>query len=192
MCAARRSRQRRKPSMANGVNFSDPSGSFARITVSGRPAVARGARGNQVRRGGFMDSFKSQIVQVLRRLRRAPMFTVITLITLAAGVGANIAIFSVVESVLIKPLPYPNADELVAVWHTAPGIGIKELNASPSTYFVYRDQSNTFQDVGLYSGDSVNVTGVAEPEQVQALLVTEGTLPILGVPPMLGRWFTAG
>ncbi len=131
-----------------------------------------------------------QLNQVFRRLGRAPMFTAVTLITLAIGVGANTAIFSVLDGVLLKPLPYPHADDLVGVWHTAPGLNIKELNASPSTYFIYRDQNHTFQDIGLYTGDSVNVTGVAEPEQVQALLVTDGVLPILGVPPMLGRWFT--
>ena len=131
-----------------------------------------------------------QLNQVFRRLGRAPMFTAVTLITLAIGVGANTAIFSVLDGVLLKPLPYPHADDLVGVWHTAPGLNIKELNASPSTYFIYRDQNRTFQDIGLYTGDSVNVTGVAEPEQVQALLVTDGVLTILGVPPMLGRWFT--
>jgi putative ABC transport system permease protein len=137
-----------------------------------------------------MGSFRNQLKQVLRRLRRAPMFTLITLVTIAVGVGANTAIFSVLEGVLLKPLPYPHAEELVGVWHTAPGINIKELTASPSTYFIYREQSRTFQDIGLYTGDSVNVTGVAEPEQVRALDVTDGTLPILGIPPVLGRWFT--
>ncbi len=131
-----------------------------------------------------------QLNQVFRRLGRAPMFTAVTLITLAIGVGANTAIFSVLDGVLLKPLPYPHADDLVGVWHTAPGLNIKDLNASPSTYFIYRDQNRSFQDIGVFTGDSVNVTGVAEPEQVRALLVTDGVLPILGVPPMLGRWFT--
>jgi predicted permease len=133
----------------------------------------------------------SQIVQVLRRLRRAPLFAIVILITLAAGVGATAAIFSVVEGVLLKPLPYPKADELAGVWLTAPGVNIKELNLSPSDYFIFRDQNNTFQDLGLFTGDSANVTGMAEPEQVNALLVTDGMLPILGISPMLGRWFTA-
>jgi predicted permease len=137
-----------------------------------------------------MESFKNQLKQVLRRLGRAPMFTAITLITLAAGVGANTVVFSVLEGVLLKPLPYPKADELVGVWHTAPGIQIKELNMSPSNYLIYREQGRTFQDVGLYQGDSVSVTGVAEPEQVQALKVSDGTLPLLGIPPLLGRSFT--
>jgi predicted permease len=136
-----------------------------------------------------MNSFKNQLRQVLRRLRRAPMFTVITLITLAAGVGANTVVFSVLEGVLLKPLPYPHSEELVGVWHTAPGLHLPEVNMSPSNYFIYREQGRTFRDIGLYSGDSVSVTGVGEPEQVPALNVTDGTLPILGVQPMLGRTF---
>ncbi len=137
-----------------------------------------------------MGSFKKQLKQVLRRLSRAPMFTAVTLITLAAGVGANIVVFSVLESVLLKPLPYPKAAELVSVSHAAPGINVKELVASPSTYFIYREQKRTFQDIGLYTGDSASVTGTAEPEQVRALRVTDGILPILGIPPLKGRWFS--
>src|SRR5258705_11649832 len=97
-----------------------------------------------------MSSFKDQLRQVLRRLSRAPMFTVITLITLAAGVGANTVVFSVLEGVLLKPLPYPHSEELVGVWHTAPGINIPELNMSPSNYFVYRGQGHWFQDTGRH------------------------------------------
>jgi predicted permease len=117
------------------------------------------------------------------------MFTVITLITLAAGVGANTVVFSVLEGVLLKPLPYSHSEELVGVWHKAPGINIPELNMSPSNYFIYREQGRTFQDVGMYQGDSVSVTGVGEPEQVPSLNVSDATLPILGVQPMLGRHF---
>jgi predicted permease len=137
-----------------------------------------------------MESFRNQLKQVLRRLVHAPLFTAIALITLAAGVGANVVVFSVLDGVLLKPLPYPNPDELVGVWHTAPGIQIKDLNMSPSDYFIYREQNRTFQDIGMYQGDSVSVTGVAEPEQVPSLRVTDGTLPLLGIPPMLGRSFT--
>jgi predicted permease len=136
-----------------------------------------------------MSSFNSQLRQVLRRLGRAPMFTVITLITLAAGVGANTVVFSVLEGVLLKPLPYSHSEELVGVWHTALGINLPEVNMSPSNYFIYREQGRTFQDIGLYSDDSVSVTGLGEPEQVPALNVTDGTLSILGVQPMLGRNF---
>src|ERR1700745_1666627 len=98
--------------------------------------------------------------QALRRLVGAPMFTVITLITLAAGVGANTVVFSVLEGVLLKPLPYPHSEELIGVWHTAPGVGIKDLNICPSIYFIDREQNTTFQDIGAYNDDSISVTGV--------------------------------
>lgn len=131
-----------------------------------------------------------QLRQVLRRFARAPLFTAITLITLAAGIGANTVIFSVLEGVLLKPLPYPHPDELIGVWHTAPGVGIKDLEISPSIYFIDREQSTTFQDIGAYSSDSISVTGAGEPEQVKGLDVTDGTLPLLGAKPALGRLFT--
>src|SRR5580658_9869760 len=139
--------------------------------------------------GGPSVELLTQLRQVLRRLGRAPMFTLITLITLAAGVGANIAVFSVLDGVLLKPLPYPHPETLVGVWHTAPGLNIDEINMAPSNYFVYRDQNRTFEDIGIYQGDSVSVTGHGNPEQVQALDVTDGVLPILGLKPVLGRWF---
>ncbi len=126
----------------------------------------------------------------LRQLRRNPGFTAIAVITLALGMGSTTAIFSVVNGVLLKPLPYPNPDQLVAVWLTAPGIDIKNLNPSPSLYFICREQGRAFQKIGLYTGYSVNVTGVAEPEHVAGLEVTDSVLPILGVTPMLGREFT--
>ena len=134
--------------------------------------------------------FNDQLRQVLRRLGRSPLFTAITLITLAAGIGANTVIFSVFEGVLLKPLPYPHPDELIGVWHTAPGVGIKNLEIAPSIYFVDREQSTTFQDIGAYAGDSLSVTGAGEPEQVRGLDVTDGTLPLLGVKPAIGRLFT--
>jgi len=137
-----------------------------------------------------MSEFKNQLRQVLRRLGRAPMFTVITLITLAAGVGANTVVFSVLEGVLLKPMPYPHSEELVGVWHTAPGLNIPELNMSPSNYFIYREQGRAFQDIGMYQSDSDSVTGVGEPEQVPSLRVTEATLPLLGVHPIYGRHFS--
>jgi predicted permease len=133
--------------------------------------------------------WRDQLKQVLRRLARTPMFTAVTLITLAVGIGANTAIFTVLESVLLKPLPYPRPNELVGVWLTAPGVNIHDLDLSPSDYFVFRDQGKTFQDVGVYNGDAVSITGVAEPEHVLALRVTDGVLTTLGVPPMLGRVF---
>ncbi len=136
-----------------------------------------------------MPKIVEQLLQVLRRLSRAPLFTTITLITLAIGIGANTVIFSVLEGVLLKPLPYPHPEQLIGVWHTAPGIGMQELNMAPFIYFIDREQSTTLQDVGAYSGDSLSVTGTGEPEHVRGLDVTDGTLPLLGVSPALGRLF---
>ena len=136
-----------------------------------------------------MQSSAHQIRQVIRRLSRTPMFTVVALLTIAIGVGANTAVFSVIEGVLIKPLPFPQPDRLVSAEHTAPGIGFKKLEASPSTYLIYREQNHTLEDCGLYEADSVSLTGLDQPEQVPAVDLTDGILPILGVQPALGRLF---
>ena len=122
-----------------------------------------------------------------RRLLRTPLFTAVTILTLAIGIGATTAIFSVVYGVLLKPLPFADPDRLVGVWHNAPGMNLDLLNQSPSTYFTYRDQSRTFADTGLCTENQVSLTGRGEPERVRALVVTDGLLPLLGVQPHLGR-----
>ena len=137
-----------------------------------------------------MGNFTTQLRQVLRRLVRTPMFTAVTLITLAAGVGANIVVFSVLEGILLKPLPYPHSEQLVGISHAAPGLNIKTLPGAPSNYFIYREQSQTLQEIGMFAGDSASVTGLAEPEQVRTQKVTDGLVPMLGIPPMLGRSFS--
>ena len=129
--------------------------------------------------------------QVLRRLGQAPMFTAITLVTLALGIGANTAIFSVVNSILLKPLPYPQADSLIAVWHSAPGVpGLNTLNCDPAMSFTYREENRTFQNFGIWSSGGASITGIGDPERVRALNVTYGTLQALDVQPLLGRWFS--
>ncbi len=127
---------------------------------------------------------------VLRRLGQLPTFTAVALVTLAVGIGANAAIFSVIEGVLLKPLPYPNPDQLITVDHSAPGIGLGRTGAAPSFYFTYRDENRSFQDIGMWRSDTVSLTGLAEPEEVQSLDVTDGVLPVLGVQPALGRLFS--
>jgi putative ABC transport system permease protein len=132
----------------------------------------------------------SQLKHIFRRFLGAPAFTAITLLTIAVGIGATSAIFSVVNAVLLKPLPYPNSDRLVGVWETAPGLNIKDLNASPSTYFTFREENRSFEDIGNWRRDTATITGLGEPEQVDALEVTDGTFPVLGVQPALGRSFS--
>ena len=139
-----------------------------------------------------MALFNDQLKHAIRRLARAPLFTTITLITLAVGIGANTVVFSVVEGVLLKPLSYPHPERLIGVWHKAPGIdlGNQDINISPSLYFIYREQNATLEDIGMYQGDSVTITGTGEPEHVEGMDVTDATLSILGVKPELGRLFT--
>src|SRR3979409_249530 len=96
---------------------------------------------------------------ILRRLRQSPMFTAITVVTLALGIGANAAIFSVLEGILLKPLPYPEPDRLIALDHTAPGVNLKSTGMAPFLYFAYREENRTLQDVGIWNGNSLSVTG---------------------------------
>jgi predicted permease len=120
-----------------------------------------------------------------------PLFTSVAVLTLALGIGANTAIFSVVRGVLLKPLPFERPDELVAVYHTATGIGMPMLPQSPSLYVTYREEARVFEDTGIWDTTHVAVTGTGEPERIVALLVTDGVMPILRVKPAIGRSFTA-
>jgi putative ABC transport system permease protein len=119
------------------------------------------------------------------------MFTAIAAITLAVGIGANSAIFSVINGVVLKPLPYPHPEELVDLHLTAPGVNFPDAEPAPFLYFTYREQGRAFQSLGLYDIDACTVTGLAEPEQVPCLNVTAEILPMLGVQPALGRWFSS-
>src|SRR5262249_10953272 len=119
----------------------------------------------------------------MRMLLKHKGFTAVAVLTLALGIGATTAIFSVVNGVLLKPLPYHQPEGLVAVRLTAQGGSVKDWDLSASTYFIFREQSRTFQDIGLYKSYSVDVTGLGEPERAPALGVTDGLLPLLGVTP---------
>jgi predicted permease len=131
-----------------------------------------------------------RLAQIARRLLQLPVFTTVAILTLALGIGANAAVFSVVDGVLLKPLPYPHADRLVVVDHSAAGLDLKRAGIAPFLYFTYREDARAFDDVGMWQDDSLSVTGLAEPEQVIAMDVTDGMLPLLGAQPMLGRLFT--
>jgi predicted permease len=137
-----------------------------------------------------MQSFGNKLRLVMRRLGHTPTFTLVAVLTLAVGIGANCAIFSVVNGVLLKPLPFKDPERLVGVWHKAPGLGFSEVNQGPAFHLTYREENRVFEDIGMWRNESITVTGVAEPEQVDALMVTDGILPILRVQPMLGRTFT--
>src|ERR1700719_4086024 len=131
----------------------------------------------------------------LRALRHNPMFTTVALLTIAIGIGANTAVFSVVNSVLLKPLNYPNPAQLVSLHQIAPGApGLADfesgLHLSPSMYFTYAEHNRAFQSLGVWDTGTASVTGVAAPEQVRTVEVSDGVLQALDVPPAVGRWLS--
>jgi predicted permease len=145
---------------------------------------------------GFLDTLARDVRYGLRALRHNPVFTAVALLTIAIGIGANTAVFSVVNSVLLKPLPYPKSEELVALRQVAPGAaGLASFSdgllLSASMYFTYAEHNRTFQSLGVWTSGSANVTGLAEPEQVRTVAVSDGVLQALNVPPAAGRWLSA-
>jgi putative ABC transport system permease protein len=145
---------------------------------------------------GVLDSLSQNVRYALRSLRHNPVFTIVALLTIAIGIGANTAVFSVVNSVLLKPLSYPHSEQLVALRQVAPGAaGLASFSdgllLSPSMYFTYADHNSRFQTLGVWVPGTANVTGLAEPEQVRTALVSDGVLQALDVPPAMGRWLSA-
>jgi predicted permease len=127
----------------------------------------------------------------LRMLIKNPSFTAIVVLTLALGIGANITVFSVVNSVLLRPLPYAASERLVFLWSEAPSRNIKETPSAYANISDWREQNRSFEDLAVFDPTSVTLTGVAEPEQVQSVRASANLFPLLGVAPLLGRTFTA-
>ncbi len=139
----------------------------------------------------MFERFVRGLRYAARSLAKTPRFTVIAVFTIAVGIGANTAIFSVVDGVLLKDLAYPRSDELVNVWSSAPGLNYDQFPLSPDLYFFYRSQSSAFADMALFTQEAVSVTGDGQPERVRALSATASLFSTLGVAPMLGRAYTA-
>jgi predicted permease len=125
-----------------------------------------------------------------RMLARNPGFTAIAVLTLAIGIGASTAIFSVVDTVLLRPLPYQQPDKLVVVSETLPGMSMDEIGVSAAEYQDYRDRNRSFSQVAAYESDGFNLTGAGRPLRVNAARLSASTFPLLGVSPELGRAFT--
>ena len=136
----------------------------------------------------FRGSLSRRLPHALRALARRPTFTLAAVVTLALGIGATTAIFSVVYSVLIKPLPYPNASELVRIRHSSRTAS--DLFASSNMYLTYRQENRTLASIGIWQETDATVIDRGEPERVRALRVADGVLQALGVQPLRGRWFT--
>jgi predicted permease len=142
-----------------------------------------------------LESILADLKFTLRRVRKSPAFAITVLLTLAIGIGANTAVFSVVDGVLLKPLPYPDSNRLIALWLDAPGAaGLSNFEAglrlSPSMYFTFAEHNHTFQSLGVWVPSTANVTGFAQPEQAHTLMISDGILQTLEVPPAVGRWFS--
>jgi predicted permease len=143
-----------------------------------------------------VESVLFDIRHGIRALSHSPMFTAVALLTVAIGIAANAAVFSVVNSVLLKPLNYPKAEELVSLHQAAPGAeGLAEfqngLLLSPSMYFTYAEHNRTFQSLGIWIAGTANVTSFAEPEQARTVSVSDGVLQTLSVQPAVGRWLSS-
>jgi putative ABC transport system permease protein len=143
-----------------------------------------------------MNTFLQDLKYGLRMLRKSPGFTAIAVLTLALGIGANTAIFSVVDAVLLRPLPYREADRLALVWEKNPHTAERGLSefagrnvVSPANFLVWQDENTVFERMAAFYEQPANLTGEGEPERVAVEYATPSMLPLLGVHPALGRSF---
>ncbi len=142
-------------------------------------------------RGGFwIETVWTDVRFALRMLRRSPGFTAVAILTLALGIGANTAIFSVVNAVLLRPLPYPNAKRLAMIWSTW-GNETRGPASGPELIEL-RNRTRAFEEIGGIWVTSGTITGTVEPEQVRLALTTANFLPLLAEKPQLGRFFAPG
>lgn len=129
-----------------------------------------------------------------RSLRRAPVFTAAVVLTLTIGIGAATTIFTIVNAVLLRPLPYGHADRLVGAWHDMPAISLRHAQQTTGTYYTYKKFAHTIEDIAQYEHGSASVTdpdGRAEPQRMSVAFTTANAFPLLEVPPLAGRTFTA-
>src|SRR6185312_942555 len=138
-----------------------------------------------------MDSLLKDIRYGIRGLLKRPGISVIAIITLALGIGANSAIFSAVHALLLKPLPFPELDRVVAIWDKMPSHGVQHNEVTMANYLDWRAQGQSFDQLALYRWWSTNLAGVEPPERIQGFLVTANFFDALGMKPILGRNFTA-
>ncbi len=143
----------------------------------------------------FLESLVADLKLTFRRLGKSPGFTATVLLTLAIGIGANTAVFSIINRVLLEPLPYPQSNQLVSLFLNAPGAGglasfRTGLQLSRSMYVTFSDHNRSFQSMGIWNSQRANVTGVARPEEVETVVISDGILQTLQVAPLRGRWFS--
>ncbi|MBI4906121.1 MAG: ABC transporter permease [Acidobacteria bacterium] len=140
----------------------------------------------------FLEGLLRDARHALRMIRLNSGFSTAAILSLALGIGANTAIFSLVNAVLIRPLPYPESESLVGVFNsgTIQGETFSDMGLGPGMYAALKEHSAAFQEFGVWSPGTATVTGAGDPEQIKTVTVTQGLLPALGVQPVLGRRFS--
>ena len=142
-----------------------------------------------MRAGAWLDALRQDVRFGVRTLRRRPGFAAIAVLTLGVGMGATTAMFSLIDSVLLKPLPFRESDRLVMVWEGRPRIKQPRIEAAPSNYVDWQQQLKAFDSLAAYVNGFVNLTGAGAPERLAVVQVTPNLFPTLGVDPLIGRWF---
>ena len=164
-------------------------GDLARMSADARRAATH--RDRSMRLSEHLAALRTDVVHALRLLRRAPGFAAVAVLTLALGIGANTAIFSVVNAVVLQPLAYPEPGRLMYVTSQFPTLGFDEFWVSPPEYLEYAERTRAFGSLGAYTVGAANLSEGTTPERVNSVAMTASMFEVLGVRPMLGRAFTA-
>jgi predicted permease len=161
----------------------------ARLTFGGMDQTKEECR--EARGVSFIETTIQDLRYAIRLILARPTFSAPALLSLALGIGGNIAIFSVINAVLIRPLPYVKPEKLVGVFNSAvlPGLTMRELPLTLDLYSAYKEKVGSFEEFGVWTSDSASVTRAGAPEQVPTVSMTSGVLRALGIKPYLGRWF---
>src|SRR5689334_4241176 len=134
-----------------------------------------------------MEALWSDLSFGIRGLLKNPGFTVVAVLSLAIGIGANSAIFSVTNALLLRPLPYKDAERLVILWSRSPGLNVPQDWFSPGQYLDIKTQNETFEETAIAIGGSFNLTGLGKPKHVDGARVSSSLFTLLGAKPLLGR-----
>jgi putative ABC transport system permease protein len=138
-----------------------------------------------------MENLLSDTRYAIRNLLRRPAFTLIAVVTLALGIGANTTIFSTINALLLKPLPFPQLDRVVAIWDKVPSRGVMHNEVTFANYLDWQSQTQSFEQLALDRWWSANLTGIDPPERIQGFLVTANFFDAVGIKPVMGRNFSA-
>src|SRR5215510_11470173 len=160
----------------------------ARLKAGG---VAQAMEAMRDQRGfPWLDDLMRDVRHALRSLRRSPVFTAVALLTLALAIGGNTAIFSIVNAVLLRPLPYRSPEQLAMLWTEDPTQNLREGRSALSSVEQWRSQSQSFADMATFDSVSMTLTAADGAEQIVGASISPNLLPLLGIQPALGRTFS--